>query len=69
MLSTRIDSLGEVGVTPMVPILPMLAKPTASFAEVFEKVEGADFACEYKYDGFRAQVHKLGNELKIFSRA
>lgn len=53
----------------MVPILPMLAKPTASFAEVFERVEGARFACEYKYDGFRAQVHKRGQELKIFSRA
>lgn len=69
LLSERIDNLAEVGVTPMVPILPMLAKPTASFAEVFEKVEGAQFACEYKYDGFRAQVHKRGSELKIFSRA
>ena len=61
-------SLAEVHITPGVPILPMLAKPTASYNEIFDKLQGEKFACEYKYDGFRAQVHCIGGQYKIFSR-
>ncbi|CAL6039477.1 DNA_ligase [Hexamita inflata] len=61
--------LAEVQVTPSIPILPMLAKPTSSYNEIFDKINGEKFACEYKYDGFRAQIHKFGNTFKIFSRS
>ncbi|CAO3693020.1 unnamed protein product [Umbelopsis ramanniana] len=52
-----------------VPLRPMLGKITRDLSEVFVKLEGRSFACEYKYDGQRAQIH-LGEQgnIKIFSR-
>lgn len=46
----------------------MLCTPTSSYDEIYEKINGK-FACEYKYDGFRAQIHKKGDKLYIFSRS
>lgn len=48
------------------PISPALAERMRDPREILEKI-GKGFA-EYKYDGFRAQVHKRGKEIKIFSR-
>lgn len=47
----------------------MLAKPTKAIGEVLDRFEGRQFTCEYKYDGERAQVHRLedGN-VSVFSR-
>ncbi|KAA1471506.1 ATP-dependent DNA ligase [Dentipellis sp. KUC8613] len=73
-----IPALLEVGIaglqdkcklTPGVPLKPMLAKPTKAIGEVLDRFEGKRFTCEYKYDGERAQVHRLEDgTVGVFSR-
>lgn len=47
----------------------MLAKPTKAIGEVLDRFENKKFTCEYKYDGERAQVHKLEDgTVRVFSR-
>jgi len=48
------------------PIRPALAARLSSPEEIMEKI--GPCAVEEKYDGFRAQVHKDGSTVKIFSR-
>ena len=70
LLNVGIDKLREeCKLTPGVPLKPMLAKPTKAIGEVLDKFEGKKFTCEYKYDGERAQVHKLEDgSIAVFSR-
>ena len=57
-------------VTPLIPVKPMLAKPTRSVQEVLGRFTGILFTAEYKYDGERAQIHidQAGKVVDIFSR-
>jgi DNA ligase-1 len=63
---------GEAGVSAVslrlfVPLLPMLAEPVADL-EAALRLHGGRSALEYKYDGARVQIHKRGDEVRIWSR-
>jgi DNA ligase-1 len=49
------------------PVSLMLAQMTDGVAEALREHDGKA-AFEYKYDGARVQIHKLGDEVRIFSR-
>ena len=60
--------LAEVEIEPMRPTNFMLAEPMASAVEIAKYFDGRELYAEYKYDGVRAQLHKLDSEVKVFSR-
>ena len=61
------EGLQKISIRPMRPVKPMLAQNVSSVEEALQVMGGtADF--ETKYDGARLQVHKLGNEIKLYSR-
>src|SRR5262249_33381876 len=49
------------------PLQPMLAQPAESIEEALETL-GGEPALEYKLDGARVQVHRSGDEVRVFSR-
>lgn len=62
--------LRRCALSPGVPVRPMLAKPTKGVSEVLDKFSAHPFTCEYKYDGERAQVHRLPDgSVHIYSRS
>jgi DNA ligase-1 len=48
------------------PIAPMLASPAEDVAEAVSRLGEA--AYEYKLDGVRIQLHKAGDEVRVFTR-
>ncbi len=66
LLSKR-NSLNTVTVDPFVPMSFMLADVMFTAKEIIKYYE-KPLICEYKYDGIRVQMHKFGNQCKIFSR-
>ena len=50
------------------PVSPMLAQTAADVAEALEEIHG-EAAFEWKMDGARIQVHKLGDEVRIYTRS
>ncbi len=52
--------LSRCGLTPGVPLKPMLAKICEGVADGLRQLgPGAPLLAEYKYDGVRAQIHLL----------
>ncbi|MFI5412668.1 MAG: ATP-dependent DNA ligase [Candidatus Micrarchaeales archaeon] len=69
------ESIGKGGeraiknfkITLFKPIRPALAERLPTAEEILEKMHGK-CEVEQKYDGFRCQIHKSGNKVKIYSR-
>ena len=55
-------------IRPGIPINPQLARPSNGINVIFSRFEKIPFTCEYKYDGFRGQIHYYNNKTEIFSR-
>ncbi|XP_023761536.1 DNA ligase 6 isoform X1 [Lactuca sativa] len=62
-------SSSTLSMLPGIPIKPMLAKITNGIPQVLKLFQGKAFTCEFKYDGQRAQIHKLPDgSIRVFSR-
>ena len=61
-----VPALREIGLQVGRGIRPMLASPAADLGVAMEKLSPA--AVEWKLDGIRAQVHRDGNDVAVFSR-
>jgi DNA ligase-1 len=59
--------IGRFGLTLFRPVLPMLAQ-TADDAESALAALGGEAALELKLDGFRVQIHKDGDDVRLYSR-
>ncbi len=62
-----VSGLDEVELEPGRPIKVMLAQKAADIEEAFETV-GKPAELEFKYDGFRMQLHKNNNKVTLFTR-
>jgi len=60
--------LDAVRVTVGVPIRPMLAERLESAEAIVQKMGKREIVSEYKLDGERLQIHKAGDDVKLYSR-
>ncbi|MEO7117907.1 MAG: ATP-dependent DNA ligase [Candidatus Limnocylindrales bacterium] len=63
----RDDRLGSAELTLFRPLKSMLAHPAADEAEVITRL-GTPVWVEDKYDGIRAQLHRRGADIRLYSR-
>jgi DNA ligase-1 len=61
------QALRNIKPTPGIPLRPMLAERASDPSEILAKA-GTPCLAEFKYDGERAQIHKKGKTVWIFSR-
>jgi DNA ligase-1 len=63
----RTAALDAVRLTVLTPVLPMLAATSSSVAAALDDIDGLA-SVEWKLDGWRIQVHRSGNEVRLFTR-
>jgi DNA ligase-1 len=63
----RDDALGTASLALFHPLKFMLASPVEDAIEIVKRL-GPEVWVEDKYDGIRAQLHKLGSEVRLYSR-
>lgn len=61
------EALRRLEIALFKPVKPMLGEMAYSVEEVFQNLGGA-VAFEYKFDGARVQIHKKGDDVRIFTR-
>ncbi len=60
------DGLGRYAIALFQPLAPMLAQPADDIADAMARIPMA--ALEWKLDGARVQVHKRGDDVRIYTR-
>lgn len=65
--SKGLEAVEKLDVTVGRPIRSQLCERIDDIAKITDKYGGSAHL-QYKYDGFRAQIHKNGDEIRIFSR-
>jgi len=66
-LTSGEEGLGSATLKLFRPLKPMVAQTADELSEAFQRYEG-HVALEYKLDGARVQIHKQGQQVKIYSR-
>ena len=62
-----VTELGAIGLEVMRPVRPMLASPGDSLEATLADL-GPEIVVEHKLDGARIQVHRRGDEVRVWSR-
>jgi DNA ligase-1 len=65
-LTEGFEGLEAIGLQPLQPVLPMLAATSASVKEAIEACGTS--SVEWKLDGIRLQLHRVGDEVRIYTR-
>jgi ATP-dependent DNA ligase I len=66
-IGERPSGVARFGLTLLRPVKPMLAQSADSLEDAFDRLGRA--AVEWKLDGARLQVHRLGSEVRAFTRS
>lgn len=66
-IAARYDALAEIGVAYGSAIGFMLASPL-QYGSAYRELRSGDWTVESKFDGIRAQLHKVGDRVILFSR-
>ena len=67
-LTGSADEVGSVGLLVGRPVMPMLASTAASASEAVMTLAGAA-SVEFKLDGARIQVHRRGDDVRVYTRS
>ncbi|MGZ9074361.1 MAG: ATP-dependent DNA ligase [Burkholderiaceae bacterium] len=65
-LTNGLEGLHAFSIKLFQPLAPMLAQPADDIADALTRLPAASI--EWKLDGARVQIHKTGNEVRVFSR-
>jgi ATP-dependent DNA ligase I len=65
-ISEGVPGLQGFHLSPLTPVKPMLAQTAEDVAAAFDRFSPA--AVEWKLDGARVQVHRVGDEVRVFTR-
>jgi DNA ligase 1 len=61
-------ALARFTLSPLTPIEPMLASPAEDVGAALAEL-GGEASAEWKLDGIRVQLHKRGDDVRLYSRA